>query len=104
MTQLDEASMRRFDLKANFQYLKSEQAVKLFKELCNKLSIDCSDLAVKAVSQLGLLTPGDFANLLRQSRLNPIKDSMELFVRLKAEMCHKKSMNVRPIGFLANAA
>lgn len=104
MTQLDEASMRRFDLKANFQYLKPEQSIKLFKDLCNKLSIDCSDLALKATSQLGLLTPGDFANSVRQSRLNPIKDSMALLERLKTEMSHKKSTHARTIGFLANAA
>lgn len=104
MTQLDEASMRRFDLKANFQYLRAEQSAKMFKDVCQKLGFDSSELALKAASQLGQLTPGDFSNAVRQSRLNPIRDSVDLLERLRNEMGYKKSHDTRAIGFLANAA
>ena len=104
MTQLDEASMRRFDLKANFQYLRAEQTAKMFKDVCQKLGFDSSELALKAASQLGQMTPGDFSNAVRQSRLNPIRDSVDLLERLRNEMGYKKSHDTRAIGFLANAA
>jgi len=101
---LDEASMRRFDMKINFQYIKRHQAVKMFEDLCQKLNFTCDDLSLRAFSQIGKLTPGDFANALRQSRFNPTKDAMGLVHRLKSENALKKNGVVQSMGFLANAA
>ena len=102
--QLDEASMRRFDLKANFSYLKSNQIAALFKESCDKLKIVPESNVLDAASQMSHITPGDFANMVRQARLKPIKTSSTLLERLRQEVCHKQSKPTRPIGFLTNAA
>lgn len=101
---LDEASMRRFDMKINFQFIKRHQAVKMFEDLCQKLNFTCDDLSLRAFSQIGKLTPGDFANVLRQSRFNPTKDAMGLVHRLKSENALKKNGVFQSMGFLANAA
>jgi transitional endoplasmic reticulum ATPase len=104
MDQLDVASLRRFDAKINFGFLKFEQCKMLFDKMCEQLSVDSNELAYVSLRFLDKLTPGDFTNVLRQSRLRPIRNSSELIDRLAQEMSMKKLVGGRPMGFLAQAA
>jgi transitional endoplasmic reticulum ATPase len=104
MDQLDPASLRRFDAKINFGFLKYEQCVMLFDSMCKKLSMDSNELAYVSLRFLDKLTPGDFANVMRQSRLSPMKNASDLIERLTQEMSMKKLNGGHPIGFLAKAA
>jgi transitional endoplasmic reticulum ATPase len=104
MDQLDSASLRRFDAKINFGFLKFDQCVMLFNNMCEQLSIDSNELAYVSLRFLDKLTPGDFTNVLRQSRLRPMRNASDLIDRLTQEMSMKKLSNGRPMGFLAQAA
>jgi SpoVK/Ycf46/Vps4 family AAA+-type ATPase len=65
MDNLDDASLRRFDLKIKFDYLKPEQAWKLFQALLQKNGSDeTPDMrrnGYDCLKHLHDLTPGDFA-------------------------------------------
>ena len=50
---------------------------------------------------LDQLTPGDFDNVLRQSRLRPMRAAEDLIERLKQETKLKKLASTRSIGFMA---
>ena len=104
MDQLDAASLRRFDAKINFGFLKFDQCVMLFDNLCEQLSIETNELAYVSLRLLDKLTPGDFTNVLRQSRLRPMRSASDLIDRLTQEVSIKKFSAGRPIGFLAHAA
>ena len=49
---LDKASLRRFDMKIEFGYLKPEQASALFKKECELLGFEVSAGALECVSSL----------------------------------------------------
>ena len=106
MDKLDVAVLRRFDFKIKLDYLKIEQVWKLFS---NALNWDKKQVASnsKWKSELSLynnLTPGDFANVLRQHRLSSKSlTAEELFSGLKQESLFKKDSNqIKEIGFHAN--
>ena len=104
MDQLDTAALRRFDLKVRFDYLRPEQAWTMFQDAARRLGIE-ADLIVKGeLSSLAILTPGDFATVLRQARLNKPKDSRELLARLEAECEVKPDSRRKPIGFTGRAS
>lgn len=104
MDQLDVASLRRFDMKINFGYLTFEQRVKLFDRLCEKLGIEVTEVVWESLKSLDKLTPGDFANALRQSRFCQTRNASELVERLVQETGLKKLSDSRPMGFLSRAA
>jgi transitional endoplasmic reticulum ATPase len=101
----DQASLRRFDLKIKFDYLKSDQAWSLFVavfeeeggELENKKQWRCE------LEKCRFLTPGDFAVVVRKARISGLKLKPELIIRgLKAEIAFKQPDRKQHIGFLAN--
>jgi SpoVK/Ycf46/Vps4 family AAA+-type ATPase len=99
MDQLDAAALRRFDLKVRFDYLRPEQAWIMFQDAARRLGIE-SDVAMKGcLSSLSILTPGDFATVLRQARMNRPRDSRDLLCRLEAECQVKPDHRRKPIGF-----
>ena len=100
---LDEASLRRFDVKASFSFLKPDHVVRFFEEACLKLNCSGANEQTLALKALDKLTPGDFSNVIRQSRLFQINDPRDLYQRLLKEMKFKKTESSRPIGFLVNA-
>ena len=100
---LDAAAMRRFDLKVGFDYLKADQAIKLWDKCSEDFSLVNENFDVSKLAELKMLTPGDFSNIVRQSKFLPIRDSIDLYSRLKKEISHKNnSKNIQKIGFLAN--
>ena len=96
---LDKACLRRFDLKLEFGYLLPEQAQNLFKKECTLLKVKFDENAAKKVSNLGLLTPGDFASVRRQAKFRPIKNGDDFCHRLELEVALKKEEKSVKIGF-----
>jgi SpoVK/Ycf46/Vps4 family AAA+-type ATPase len=101
MDSLDAAALRRFDLKIRFDYLKPEQAWALFEDTRMQLGIDDGMDLEAAVARLTCLTPGDFANVVRQARLRPVRSSMTLLHRLRGECEMKPEGRRKAIGFAA---
>jgi len=101
MDDLDQAAMRRFDFKLKFDYLKPDQAWRLFERLCQSHGSGTPDNSVKAAFEgLVSLTPGDFATVARQNRLRPARSPMDVFERLQQECKLKKAGGRAKIGFL----
>lgn len=72
MDTLDAASLRRFDLKIRFDYMRPEQAGLLFEQVMQERGFPEESLASSFRRQLGCitsLTPGDFATALRRERI-----------------------------------
>ena len=100
MDGLDQASLRRFDLKVKFDYLRPAQAAEMLRRHCVKLGLPIPDAAETLARQrLANLTLGDFAAVMRRHRFHPIDSSAELVGALQAE-CAIKAKPCRPIGFL----
>lgn len=101
MDQLDAASLRRFDMKIEFGYLKSEQSCNLLEDLAAKLSISLEGHEIDGLRQLSNLTPGDFANVARQSKLTRINDGNDLIKRLSNESKTKLGSRSGKMGFIS---
>ena len=101
MSELDQASLRRFDLKLEFGYLTSKNALDLFEAEAKMLGIHTIERSVRsAVESLNQLTPGDFAAVRRQSRFAPILTADDLFDRLRDEVAIKEDGGEKKMGFL----
>ena len=101
MDNLDQASLRRFDLKLEFSYMTEAQALMMFEKECKNLGINKPDKAVKKIlKELKLLTPGDFAAVRRQHRFNPITNAADLLERLMQECVVKEDTRKSVMGFL----
>jgi len=102
MDNLDKASLRRFDLKLEFDALKPEQSWKMFKEFAKELNLAKVDKVFKReISSLKQLTPGDFAAVVRQNRFRPIANDKDFIQRLQDEIAVKNVSNEKVMGFLA---
>jgi len=96
---VDEAALRRFDLKVGLTWLAEEPRWLLFQQLCQELGIPAGDGLPSPLKALHHLTPGDFATVLRQSRFRPVSHSEELLERLQKECALKPVERQRAIGF-----
>ena len=104
MEDLDEAVLRRFDLKLGFQSLSPEQVERRFRQLiAGTEPVDERELAtaLPQVRALTNLTPGDFAVAQRQARLldEPLTPNW-LAAALRVESQAKPGSRQRPIGFV----
>ncbi|MBI5901069.1 MAG: AAA family ATPase [Rhodocyclales bacterium] len=100
MEGLDQAALRRFDLKVKFDFLTPEQAAKLMLRYCDTLAIpEPSPEYMARLRHLPKLTPGDFAAVARQSRFRPITAPAALISALEAECAAKEGVRAA-IGFL----
>lgn len=100
MDGLDQASLRRFDLKLEFGYLKPQQALELFTKEAMLMGIDTISRTVENdLKSLSRLAPGDFAAIRRQSRFSPIKTADDLFDRLYDEVKIKQQDDSKRMGF-----
>ncbi len=104
MDQFDTAALRRFDVKVRFDYLRQEQAWIMFQDAAARLGIETEPVMKGSLAHLGNLTPGDFATVLRQARLNRPKDARQLLNRLEAECQVKPDHRRKPIGFSERAS
>ncbi len=94
---LDQAAMRRFDLKIKVDYLNPEQKRSLFVDTCQQLGIQEDETALIHLQQIDTLTPGDFSVILRQHKFKPIKTVKALLSALEHEVLHKRKG--KKIGF-----
>jgi len=101
MTSLDSAALRRFDLKIRFDYLKPEQAWALFVDTRMQLGIEDEQELEASIARLTCLAPGDFANVVRQARLRPVRSSIALLQCLRSECEMKPEGRHQRIGFFA---
>jgi SpoVK/Ycf46/Vps4 family AAA+-type ATPase len=100
MEGLDQAALRRFDLKVKFGFLKPEQAWELLRRYCTKLELPTPQPEQLAkMMRLQKLTPGDFAAVVRQNRFRPITTPAAFVSALEAE-CEVKEGAKSAIGFL----
>ncbi len=103
MQGLDQASLRRFDLKVKFDFLLPHQALALCLRYCTQLKIAEPDNYLKRKLEcLPNLTPGDFAAVSRQNRFRPIKSAADLVMALESECAVKEQARSNGIGFLAH--
>lgn len=99
MDGLDQAALRRFDLKVKFDFIKPEQAWELLRRYCKSLALSPPQPKhLTRLMQLHTLTPGDFATVIRQSRFRPITTPTDLLTALEAE-CAVKEGGKAAIGF-----
>ncbi len=100
MEGLDQAALRRFDLKVRFDFLRPEQAVGLLRRHCEALALPAPAPQHEIrLMRLDRLTPGDFAAALRQHRFRAIESPGDLVAALEAE-CELKEGAKAAIGFL----
>lgn len=100
---LDAASLRRFDFKVKFDYLTRAQKRAMLARVATESSAvpDEDELARQAIDRIVHLTPGDFANALRQLRVTgePATPA-RLVALLQAEAAMKPEGRRRAIGFI----
>jgi SpoVK/Ycf46/Vps4 family AAA+-type ATPase len=70
MGKLDQAALRRFELKVKFGYLGRDQILAMYRDSLGLLALPPNPAAEGYVVGLTNLTPGDFAAALRQARLS----------------------------------
>lgn len=103
MQGLDPAAMRRFDAKVLFGYLRDEQAWRLLVRLCEQCGLASPDgqAAIRSrLSNVRVLTPGDFASVARRHRFEPFADVDGVVAALEAECRLKPAAATRRIGFV----
>lgn len=96
MDGLDQAALRRFDLKVKFDCLQPEQAWRLFVKYAASLSL--GDLRA-VLARAPKLTPRDFAAVSRRHRFHPLATSHKLLCALQSA-CALKEGAKTPIGFV----
>jgi transitional endoplasmic reticulum ATPase len=97
---LDPACVRRFDLKIALQPLQAPQALNLLDDWCRRLELKPPpDLVAARLCQLQNCTPGDFANVARQHRLQPFSDGSSLLTAVERECSYKDGCGSRRMGF-----
>ena len=102
----DRAALRRFDLKAKFDYLRAPQAAELLQAHLRVAGVPAAETDdLTRLRQLDNLTPGDFAAVARQNRFRPLATPSEWVAALEAEGRIKPGARTRPaIGFGGAAA
>lgn len=100
---LDEAALRRFDVSLKFDFMKQEQAWKMFMATCDKLQLPDPEGVKLPFQELHNLTPGDFEQLGRQNRFLKLQSANDALQVLAKAVGVKKSAHSRQIGFLAVA-
>jgi transitional endoplasmic reticulum ATPase len=101
MSNLDPATLRRFDLKIRFDYLNKAQIKTLFVQLSTKLNLgEVTDEQLAQLAQLQNLSLGDFAIIKRQQRLYPCMSNAQLLAVLRHESELKSDGQKQKIGFI----
>ncbi len=101
MEGLDPAAMRRFDIKAKFDYLRPEQAWRLFVRLCQRLRLSTRSKRLQTrLEAIACLTPGDFAVIARTHRFRPFDSAAAVIDALAQECSHKPDAQPHAIGFV----
>ncbi len=100
---LDSASLRRFDFKVKFDYLTREQRRAMLGRVVDDNGDASEDWQANALrlDQLSHLTPGDFANVLRQLTVTgECRSAPRIIDLLVAETAMKPGASKSSIGFV----
>ncbi len=97
---IDDAVLRRFDVKVCFDYMKPAQAMQMLKALIGKHDEINRELR-DTLAGLDRLTPGDFRTAVRRLRITGTAATPETLVNAIVEEVAGKPDNHRPIGFTA---
>lgn len=101
MDAIDQAALRRFDLKLKLDYLRSEQATDLLRVVCNDLGIEPPEIGNgNLLHGLDTLTPGDFAAIARRHRFEPFRNAEAVATALRSECALKEDGKRGRIGFV----
>ncbi len=104
MASMDEACLRRFAFKIKFDYLHETQRWWLFKRYVSDMTEHQSLQVQKALKHMYCLTPGDYANVMRQYQMMDGKVEAEGFLfKLQLECQVKSGTQQASIGFLASS-
>jgi SpoVK/Ycf46/Vps4 family AAA+-type ATPase len=94
MDRLDQASLRRFTFKCNFDYLKSEQIAAAFKHFFSK------EIQYNKIGMLENVTPGDFAVVVKKMRFSDQPNQCERIIELLLDEVRVKSdFKQKKLGF-----
>jgi transitional endoplasmic reticulum ATPase len=99
MRDLDQAALRRFDLKVQFDYLSAEQVWNLLLRHCTEIELSVPQDLRGRIGDLRNLTPGDYAAVARQHKFRPVH-SAEAFVHVLELEAARKEDSGRPMGFM----
>jgi len=98
MDDLDQASLRRFAIKVEFDYLKPEQAVNMLQQECIG---EITEKDRQTISMMSNLAPGDFSAVKKRLELlGQEATPHNLIQELKVEVAIKEHQLSNPIGFL----
>jgi len=98
MDDLDQASLRRFAIKVQFDYLKPDQAWKMLQKECIGKATDKDRWAIIALQNLA---PGDFAAVKKRLAILGVKPTPNaLIVGLREESTLKQDGAAGSIGFI----
>ena len=101
VARLDAASLRRFDFKVRFDYLRPDQRIALMRTSWPALPVTLPPQACRKLAALDQLTPGDFAVVARQWALTGMEPEVAEIVEALSEECRVKGPAGKPIGFLS---
>lgn len=100
MDGIDQAALRRFDLKLRFGYLSPDQAWSLLACYCQALGLPAPGPEhARVLDALRVLTPGDFAAVARQHRFRRVANADRLIEALRGECELKDGYVKQAIGF-----
>lgn len=102
MDSLDQASLRRFTVKAQFGYLRPEQSLRLYiQEFGESLTTpDDTRRIQQRLAALNNLTPGDFATVKRQRVLWGDQSTPDRILSALEDECKSKPGAAMRIGFI----
>lgn len=104
MDNIDQAAMRRFDLKIEFKSITYEASLALVKEMLERhgAELDHSSSSISKLKQLTQLTPGDFITVERKLTFSGQAYNIDTIVFALEEECKFKTSYERDnkIGFL----
>jgi ATP-dependent 26S proteasome regulatory subunit len=100
MDDIDQAALRRFDLKLKFNYLRSDQIKRLLKKYGRALNLGHPpQVAWNLLKDLENCTPGDFANAARQHHFRNFCGVTAYAEAIANECSIKKGGHKKAIGF-----
>lgn len=100
MEGLDQASLRRFDLKLKFDYLAPNQVVQLCNKYLQQLGLGTMNTdVIQTLERQSALTPGDFANVARQHKFRQFPNAEAFADALIDEVQLKNESHTRKMGF-----
>lgn len=99
MSSLDAASLRRFDIKLKFDYLRPGQAWAMFLDLAQQQGVTACESVKPRLQRLHAITPGDFAAVSRKLRLVKANTPDTLANMIESECLVKPDCTKRAIGF-----